>query len=78
MNNRIIHFYNLGHLVLKRVGLQITIPQINTNHYSVPRMIVFKIQKSQLTRIQVVAQKPFYLQIDDRASIKNRLQFAVK
>jgi hypothetical protein len=35
MNNRIIHFYNLGHLVLKRVGLQITIPQIESGvkHY---------------------------------------------
>ena len=55
INNRNIHDCMLGPLVWKRVVSQY--PQINTDFYSVPGIIVFKIQKYQSTT-SIILQKP--------------------
>ena len=46
------------------------IPQINSNLYLMPRIIVLKFQKDQSARIKVIAQKQFCLQMDDDANDK--------
>jgi hypothetical protein len=43
----------------------ITIPHANSNLYSVPNFIVFKIQKDLSTRTEGVAREQFCLQTDD-------------
>ena len=43
----------------------IAIPHTNSNLYSVPKFIVFKIQKDLSTRSEVVAREQFCLQTDD-------------
>ena len=40
---------------------RVTLPQINTNLYSVPRIFVLKIQNDPSTRNQVIILKPLCL-----------------
>jgi hypothetical protein len=46
-------------------GIQITIPQINPNLYSITRIHVLKIQKDGSTRTKVITWKPLCLQTDE-------------
>ena len=43
----------------------VTIPQINTNFYLVPRIIVLKIRKDLSTTANAITQTPFCQQTDD-------------
>jgi len=45
--------------------IMITIPYANSNLYSVPSFIVFKIPKDLSTRTEVVPWEQFCLQMDD-------------
>jgi len=54
----------------------ITIPNTNSNNYSVAKFIVFKSQKVMLTRTEVRAREQFCLQTEDsRTSVRFKSHF---